>query len=127
MCVHVPGIQPQMDSGPPDFYCTASQELVLQQWLLLCHPAAAKRGTFRAQGREVPGTLPADSGERGISVGYKSLFPLQNAAEDLVTPRDTLEMGFLRRALPSSVSLHPIWDTLDEPCLLHRDSHMCCP
>lgn len=106
-------------------FTTTTQELVLQQWLFLCHPAAAKRGAFRAQGEGVPGALPADSGERGILTGHKSLLPLQNAAEDLITPRDTLEMGFLRCALPPSVSPHPIWDTLDELCLLHHDSHMC--
>lgn len=58
MCVRVPGIQPQTDSGPPDICCKTGQKLVLQRWRFMCHPAAGKRRGFGGQGGHVPVCTP---------------------------------------------------------------------
>lgn len=78
MCVHVPGIQPQTDSGPPDSCCTTGQKLVLQPWHFTCHPAAVKRSTFRGQAGNVPACAPCQLCGKGYLTEDESLFPLQN-------------------------------------------------
>lgn len=102
--------------------CGAVRHVLVQSW---CCSSGIPCAT-RQQQNAVP--LEANSMERGISAEDKSLFPLQNVAEHRCTPRDTLGVGFLRRALPRSCArCIPSGLCEMERACLHCSPHMCWP